>query len=69
MIIDIYDMSNQLTTIYAKLYIDGPDIDEKIIKIVANGYKVHYQGRTYGSFMENNKICVRDMFFDIQIDK
>ena len=51
---------------YAEFYKDVLEADEKIVKIVANGYKVPFDEDQPDVFAENNKSCLRNMPFAIQ---
>ena len=51
---------------YAEFYKEVLQADEKIEKMVANGYKVSFDEELPEVFTENNKSCIQNMSFAIQ---
>ena len=51
---------------YAEFYKDVLEANEKIVKMVANGYKVSFDEESLDVFAENNKSCLRNMPFAIK---
>ena len=51
---------------YAEFYRDVLEADEKIVKMVANGYKVPFDENPLEVFAEDNKSCLRNTSFAIQ---
>ena len=51
---------------YVDFYKEVLDSHKKIVKIVANGYKVPFDEEPPAVFTENNKSCLRNLSFAIQ---
>ena len=54
---------------YQEFYREVLDADEKIVKIVANGYKVPFDKEPLSAFAKNNKSCPRNLSLTIQAIK